>query len=76
MSKLAINGGTKVAPDGLKTTWPIFGDLEEKYVLETLRSGENRISDPELAELYESLSILTRGELWSWERLREIAQHL
>ena len=39
MSKLAINGGTKVAPDGLKTTWPIFDDLEEKYVLETLRSG-------------------------------------
>lgn len=50
-------------------------DLPEGY-LETLRSGENRITDPKLAEVYESLGILTRGELWSWQRLREIARHL
>jgi len=39
-SKLAINGGNPVAPNGLKTTWPIFDDMEEKLILETLRSGQ------------------------------------
>ena len=39
-SKLAVNGGTPVAPNGLKGTWPVYGELEEKLVLETLRSGQ------------------------------------
>lgn len=39
MAKLAINGGTPVAPDGMGSQWPIFGKLEEKYLLESLRSG-------------------------------------
>lgn len=38
-SKLAINGGTPVAPDGLKGEWPIFDESEEKLLLEVLRSG-------------------------------------
>ncbi len=39
MSKLAIKGGTPVAPGGLKIHWPIYGELEEKHLLETLHSG-------------------------------------
>jgi dTDP-4-amino-4,6-dideoxygalactose transaminase len=39
MSKLAIKGGTPVAPEGLKTTWPVYGELEEQYLLQTLHSG-------------------------------------
>jgi len=38
-SKLAINGGAPVAPNGLEARWPIYDELEEKLVLETLHSG-------------------------------------
>lgn len=48
-------------------------DLPDGY-LESLRSGENRIRDPQLAELYERLVLVTRAELLSLERLREIAR--
>jgi len=40
--------------------------------LETIRTGENRIEDPRIAELYESLRLITRDDLWSAERWREI----
>ncbi len=36
---------------------------------ETLESGENRLTDPKLAEYYDKLRIVTRGELFSIERL-------
>ncbi|MBM3123903.1 MAG: hypothetical protein FJZ87_02390 [Chloroflexi bacterium] len=37
--------------------------------LETLESGENRITDPKIAEYYDKLTLLTRGDLWSRARL-------
>lgn len=36
--------------------------------LETLRSGEIRIADPDLAEYYRQLSLLTRGEFFTPQR--------
>ena len=39
MAKLAMDGGTRVAPQGLKQKWPIYGELEERMLLETLRAG-------------------------------------
>jgi len=40
--------------------------------VETIRSGENRIEDERIAELYDSLRLITRGKIWSPERWREI----
>ena len=42
--------------------------IPEGY-LESLRHGENRIEDPELARYYEAIRRVTRGELWDPERL-------
>ncbi|NLE89305.1 MAG: hypothetical protein GX607_23210 [Myxococcales bacterium] len=39
---------------------------------ETLETGENRLEDPRLRELYGRLQLVTRGSLLSWERLRAI----
>lgn len=38
--------------------------------LESLESGENCIEDPSLALYYQKLHRVTRGDLWSWERLQ------
>ncbi len=40
--------------------------------LETLRTGENKIAHPGLRKYYEKLSIVIKGNLWSWNRLKEI----
>ncbi len=40
--------------------------------LKTLKSGENKIDDPEIAEFYEHLQIVTRGALLAPERLLTI----
>ena len=40
--------------------------------LETLATGDNRLEDPDLAEYYDHLSLLTRGPLFDPERLGEI----
>ena len=45
--------------------------LPEGY-LESRLYGENRLQDPELAELFDSVITVTRGELFSKERWREI----
>jgi arabinofuranosyltransferase len=42
--------------------------IPEGYV-ETLESGENRITDPKIAEYYDNLTLVTRGGLWSRARL-------
>ena len=39
MAKLAINGGPKTVTRTLGKSWPIFGEEEEKAVLEVVRSG-------------------------------------
>lgn len=40
---------------------------------ETLRSGTNQIEDPQLAQLYEKLVLICRGDIWSRERWKAIA---
>jgi arabinofuranosyltransferase len=50
-------------------------DLPEGY-LESLRTGSNQIAHPGLARFYDSIALVTRGELWSSERLGEIASQL
>ena len=40
--------------------------------LETLRSGENRIEDRNIALYYDKLSFVVRGELWNVQRMIEI----
>jgi len=40
MGKLAINGGTPVAPDGLGVKWPIFDDTDRQALLEVFESGK------------------------------------
>jgi arabinofuranosyltransferase len=45
--------------------------LPEGY-LETVQTGENHLSSPALAEYYDALSLVTRGELFSSERLATI----
>lgn len=39
---------------------------------ETLVTGENRIVDPDLAIYYDRLRLITRGKLFSWERVKAI----
>ncbi len=41
--------------------------IPEGY-LQSIRTGENHISDPGLAKLYENVRLLSRGEIWSKER--------
>lgn len=45
--------------------------LPAGYV-ESLRTGENRLSDPKTKDFYESIRIVTRGKLNSRKRLKEI----
>lgn len=39
---------------------------------ETIRSGTNRITDPNLANFYNKLALICRGEIWSPERWKAI----
>ena len=45
-----------------------------KGYLETLRSGTNQLENPYLAKYYSRLALITRGDLWSKERLHVIWQ--
>lgn len=49
-----------------------FGRLVPEGYEETLASGQNRLTDPTLAQYYDKLSIITREHLFSSSRLREI----
>jgi len=40
--------------------------------LDTIRTGRNEIEDPNLAEYYDSLSLVIKGPIWSRERWRAI----
>jgi arabinofuranosyltransferase len=46
-------------------------ELPEGY-LETLQSGENQITDPDLAHYYEKLHFVVAGPLNDWSRISEI----
>jgi arabinofuranosyltransferase len=43
-----------------------------KGYLETLETGKNQFEDKRLGEFYQHLSVITRGPLFSWERLKTI----
>jgi arabinofuranosyltransferase len=40
--------------------------------LESCRTGENRIEDPDLHAYYDKVRLVISGPLWSWQRLRTI----
>ncbi len=46
-------------------------DLPEGYY-ETLETGENKITNPDLALYYSKLNIVITGQLWGWNRILEI----
>ena len=46
-------------------------DIPEGY-LETLETGQNQIANANLAQYYDKLRFVIRGELFNWERLIEI----
>ncbi len=48
-------------------------DIPDGYI-ETLHTGENQIVDPDLAAYYDKIRIVTRGPLFSKERLTEIVK--
>ncbi len=53
--------------------WRI-GHLERRVpegYLETVKTGESRFADPRIALLYDRIALVTRGDLWSLDRLRE-----
>lgn len=45
--------------------------IPEGY-LETISSVENKIQHPSLAKYYEKLSVLIKGEMFTWKRIMEI----
>ena len=57
-----------------KRRWRIghFPHILPDGYLQTLTCGENMITDESLALYYEKLSIVTRGELFDWNRISEI----
>jgi arabinofuranosyltransferase len=40
---------------------------------QTLVSGKNEIKDPDIALYYDKIRLITRGDIWSWERFKTIA---
>jgi arabinofuranosyltransferase len=46
-------------------------EVPEGY-METLESGENKIKNPNLALYYDKLALVVRGNIWDWNRLKEI----
>ena len=40
-SKLAINGGQKVVPDGFIKDWPPIDDIDRQYVLDSLQGTKH-----------------------------------
>jgi arabinofuranosyltransferase len=48
-------------------------DIPDGY-LPSLESGQNQIKDPDIAELYRRLRVVTEGPIWRWERWKEIAR--
>ena len=46
-------------------------DLPQGYVT-TIRSGRNKIANPQLAEFYKKMKIITTGDLFSLGRLKTI----
>jgi len=56
-------------------TWRI-GHFQRKVpegYVESIRAGQNRIVDPDIALKYEELKTITQGPLWTRRRWREIA---
>ena len=49
-----------------------FRHFIPKGYVDSLKSGENKIEDANIALYYDKLSFVVRGELWSWSRLVEI----
>ena len=49
-----------------------FRHIIPKGYKETLKSGENRIVDENIALYYDKLAFVIKGDLWNWQRVMEI----
>ena len=49
----------------------VVRDFPEGYK-ESLEAGENLLEDPQLKEYYEKVLIITRGDIFTWERIKTI----
>lgn len=63
----------RVEPKGRWRAGHFSRELPEGY-LESLRRGRNLVRDPCLRRLHGDLTQVTRGPLWSWERMKAIAR--
>jgi arabinofuranosyltransferase len=63
-------------PFSLRREWRqghLMKPIPEGYQ-KTLETGKNHIADPNIAAFYDHLSLITRGELWSWNRAKTIVK--
>lgn len=61
----------RVSPEGRWRAGHFLRELPAGY-LRSLRMGENHLKDPCIRALYDDLDLITRGPLWSKERLAAI----
>jgi len=53
-----------------KATWRpahLLRPIPDGYI-ESVKSGDNKITDPSLSEYYDKLILITRGPIWDWDR--------
>jgi len=73
---------TNALADPLMARLPLISDDEMRIghykhiipqgYIETLASGQNQITNPNIAEYYDKLSFVIKSDLWSWPRVAEI----
>ncbi len=49
-----------------------FRHVIPKGYIESIKAGENLIEDEKIALYYDKLSLVIKGDLWSWQRIVEI----
>ena len=60
------------SPDARSLAYVSFHSGLAAVYVQTLATGRNAIRDPSLAQYYDKLALVTRGPLFSAERLRTI----
>lgn len=60
----------------IEGTWRIghFARAVPEGYIESVRTGTNRVVDPDLALRYETIRRVTRDPVWSWRRMRAILE--
>ncbi|OQB39166.1 MAG: hypothetical protein BWY09_01167 [Candidatus Hydrogenedentes bacterium ADurb.Bin179] len=77
MDQLALSDPLLARLPAMSAQMLRIGHLERPIpdgYLETLMTGENQLQDRNLAAYYDKLRLVTRGPLFSWERLKTIVE--